>query len=197
MVAQPQPQPMDVTRPNVVAWVQALIDDKTHPLDPVAAFKRVWDDMDRLGQLEDLARLHGPSLVGDIWREKNAAIRRPDGAVTFRPDTQIAAVDREQHTTARTPTAPPPPPVIPIPERAPISSMDGLHKIGSEWVMIRHLTKAQCLALSKINAEKAGPFLHYKAYFLALAAALDDEVQTVGQKLDDRKLARLYRNTRP
>lgn len=193
MVAQMNEQPMDVTRPNVVAWVQAYIDGGMQPND---AFRQVYEDMDRLDQLIELARLHGPDLVGSIWREANRALRPSSDGAIFRADTQTAQTDRDMGTApARAPQAPPPAPVIPIPTNKTRAYLDAMEKIGSEWVIVRNLTKRQCAALAKGYGQQANPLLHNKRYFLALEAALDSDTQTVGEKFDDQKLARLYRMT--
>jgi hypothetical protein len=199
---QMQTQPMDVTRPNVVAWVQAYIDGGMHPND---AFRQVYDDMDRLGQLLDLVRLVGPSIVGDIWREANRALRPSSDGAIFRTDTQTLQTDRDMAAatvspspqSAKTPIGPPPGPVIPIPTNRTKAYLDAMEKIGSEWVVVRNLTKSQCRALAKSYGNQATPLLHNKAYFLALEASLDNETQMVGEKFTDERLARLYRMTKP
>lgn len=194
MVAQMSEQPMDVTRPNVVAWVQAYIDGGMQPND---AFRQVYEDMDRLHQLIELARLRGPDLVGSIWREANRALRPSSDGAIFRADTQTAQTDRDMGiTAARAPQAPPPAPVIPIPTNRTRAYLDAMEKIGSEWVIVRNLTKRQCAALAKSYGQQASPLLHNKRYFLALEAALDSDTQTVGEKFDDQNLARLYRMTK-
>jgi hypothetical protein len=194
MVAQMNAQPMDVTRPNVIAWVQAYINDGMQPNE---AFRQVYEDMDRLDQLIKLARLHGPNLVGSIWREANHALRPSSDGAIFRTDTQTAQLDRDMGiTTARAPQASPPVPVIPIPTNRTRAYLDAMEKIGSEWVTVRNLTKRQCAALAKSYGQQADPLLRNKRYFLALEVGLDSDTQTVGEKFDDQKLARLYRMTR-
>lgn len=192
MVANLQSDPNEVTRENVSIWVQTLVD---RGVQPDEAFRQVYERLEHAGQLEDLARIHGATLVGMIWRPWNSALRPANVGFEFRqitPDSSPSPAQPRQRSV----TATAPPPVLPMPTLAARSLLDVMYKVGSEWVRLGDMNKVFCHAVFKQYRASALSDEHNARYFRALEEALGDG-EVVGQKFDDEKLMRLYRIAKP
>lgn len=182
-----EPSKADVTRENIAAWVQAYVKDG---MDPNTAFRQVFDDIERLGQLDDLARVVGPSLVGDVWRSKNKTLRPSNAHQEFRE--VVPTIPSDQPTPIVAPAAR----VVAIDSLKKDSLLDGMYKIDGQWISLRDMGKPECHRAFRQYRESAIAEEHNARYFRAIEAALDDG-EVVGQRFDDEKLLKLYRTCKP
>lgn len=192
MVAELKYADEDLTRALVIERVQAHIENGTQPN---AAFARVWEEIEAAGQIEALARLHGVNLVGDLWRTWNIAhrpaavarsIARPvhPSAVTTRDAIQgevfaprVVAARRVDLAMVR-------------------ESLDTQYSVDGAWVRLADMTAAQCLRVAEDYRSRAIADEHKARHMRAIAACLT-EGETVGQKLSEREVMRLYRVSAP
>jgi len=196
MALDPLPAPSELTRSDIVAAVQDRIADGA---SPNAAFVAVYAEIERAGQVEALARLHGAQLVGMLWRQWNGANRagpvsrsgqqpivyvRP-ALVGDRPDADPAILDAAE-----------PRRVIDTSLLRKTSLLDCQYKLGDEWVTLRFMTRRQCLmAFGSYRSDALG-FEHSAQYFRAIAEKLD-ETQHVGDVFDEPMLLRLFKICKP
>lgn len=194
MVANLQSDPNEVTRESITACVEGYISSGEQPND---AFRKVFEDLDLTGRLIDLARLLGPHLVGEIWRSRNSALRPANVGFEFRrPSTPTTDMSDVPQRRVPVTTVASPSPVLPIPTLAAKALVDGLYKIGGQWVRLGDMNKALCHAAFKQYRASAMSDEHNARYFRALEEALG-EGEVVGQRFDDEKLMRIYRLAKP
>jgi hypothetical protein len=182
-------QERTLTRADVVARVQEKIDAGE---TPNAAFSLVFDDIVNERLLEALVALHGADLVGRIWRTWNMANRPAAILRTLARPVQPSPVVRP----ARQPLGPPPPPVhdlAPLLERP---LLNGLWKLGDEWVRLGDMDNGTCHKVFEQYRKAALGKEHYAQFFRALEAGLGDGAK-VEDKYDDALLIRLFKRTKP
>lgn len=180
--------PIAVTRQNITALVQDFINSGMQPKE---AFERVFSDIDRQGKLPDLARVLGASAtVGAIWQDYNRTARPANLGVSFR---EVVTETPEGHPT---PITPPSPRVVPVDRIRDRSLLDGMYRIGGEWVTLRLMDKAQCRRLFEQYRKEAVASEHNARYFRAIEATLAVG-EKVGERFDDAALIRLYDQVKP
>jgi len=183
-----QAAPIEVTRKNITTLVQEHINSGMQPKD---ASERVFSDLERQGKLADLARMLGASAtVGSIWQDHNKTARPANLGVSFR---ELLLPTPEGHPT---PIMEPSPRVVAVERIRDRSLLDGMYRIGGEWVTLRFMDKSQCRRMFDQYRNDAVASEHNARYFRAIEAALGRD-ETVGQKFDDAALIRLYDESKP
>jgi hypothetical protein len=187
MVAELKPQAEDMTRALVIERVQAHIEAGKTPNE---AFPLVWEEIERAGELEALARLYGHNLVGNLWRTWN---------ISHRPAAVSRTISRPVHptvVTARDISPSPMPPARVVDLKPLRETMESLYKIDGRWVRLGDMDAKACLKVADQYREAAVADEHKSRHMRALAAILK-EGETVSQKLSEQELMRLYRITQP
>lgn len=181
----------DLTRALVIERVQAHIDDGKQPTE---AFALVWEEIEREGRIETLARLHGVNLVGMLWRSWNIAHRPAAVARTVVRPIHPAGVTA--HDGVRGEVLPP----VVAPRRIDLAlvreTLDSQYLVDGWWVRLADMTAAQCLKVADDYRGRAIADEHKARHMRAIAAGLQ-EGETVGQKFSEREVMRLYRICQP
>lgn len=186
MVAALNEERFEVTRENLVAVVQRYVNEGMQPND---AFRRVFDDLDAMGQLEDLARLHGAELIGSLWRQTNH-LRRPGANGTmFR---HIEAVTPDPSSDDARPSR-----VVALETLKRNVYLDAMEKVNGRWVRVADLTRNECLSLFRSYRTVATSNEHSARYFRTIAEMLKTDQEVVAQHFDDDKLMRLWKRVKP
>lgn len=189
MVAQMnEPHPDEITRALVIERVQAKLADG---IDHGAAFAAVWEEIEREGQTETLARLFGVKLVADLWRAWN---------ITHRPAAVARTISRPvapSLVAARTGEVIP---VPPQPRRIDLTlvreTLDAEYKVNGTWKRLGDMTSGDCLVVAEMYRAAAIADEHKARHMRAIAAKLEDG-QTVEQVLSEQQVLRLYRISAP
>lgn len=190
MTAERSFETPDVTRENIATWVSAYIHDGVEPND---AFSRVFDDLDRMGLLEDLARLIGVTGISAIWRKGNQAFRPAQQSANFR------TIEPQQSMAPTTAPSTPSPPkrVVSIESLKSSSLLDGQYKVGDHWVRLGSMDKATCREAFRQYRKAAISEEHNARYFRAIEAVLEQKGGKVEDHFNDDTLMRLFTRCKP
>lgn len=192
MVAELEQTADDLTRALVVERVQAYVGGGKQPGE---AFALVWEEIERSGQVESLARLHGVGLVGMLWRSWNIAHRPSAVARTItRPIAPSAVTARE---SVQGEVLPPSPVAARRVDLGLVrETLDSQYLVDGQWVRLFDMTAAQCIKVAEDYRGRAIADEHKSRHMRAIAAGLK-EGETVGQKFTEREVMRLYRISAP
>lgn len=194
MVAELAPRAIEVTRAGLIDAVEREI---AEGVSPNLAFSRVFDEIDRQGGLEALARLHGANLVGSVWREWNGK-NRPGNlsrTATGQRPPMLAAIGSDGRVSAG-----PPQPRIDAQLLRENSLLDGMYPIlPGTWVRLRDMTAEQCEAMFEQYRAAAVTDEHNARYFKALAVGVGKAgaEKTVAEVYSEAQLMRLFNSCRP
>jgi hypothetical protein len=191
MVADLKQAAEDLTRALVIERIEAYVEDGKQPSE---AFALVWEEIERADEVEALARLHGVNLVGMIWRSWNIAHRPSAVARTMTRPIHPVGITTRGSTTGEVLS----PPVAS--RRVDLAlvreTLDSKYLVAGQWVRLADMTAAQCIAVAEDYRSRAIADEHKARHMRAIAACLT-EGETVGQKLSEREVMRLYRVSAP
>lgn len=189
MVVAAETQVREMTRADIIARVQEKIDVG---MQPPAAFVAVYEEIDREGDIEALARLHGSGLVAMLWRGWN---------LENRPAAVSRSIRKPLHPTRIGPfgavTAAPAPRVVNAEMLRETSMLDAQYKLNGEWVRLRNMDKALCHKAFEQYRSAAVADEHNAQYFRALEAILQEKGGKIEDHLGETELIRLFKIATP
>lgn len=195
MTANQQPARLDVTRENVIRWVQEAIDNGQ---EPERAFRHVYDGIDEAGQLDDLASILGANIVSSIWRQYSKRMRPENIKEMY---VRVPGEEEVRQLESASPAAPIGPPhgrVIQIKPGDAADPWKAMYPVGTGGAYVRacDLEAVHCRRLARIYKTRALHAAHRSRFFHALAEALSSS-GTVKDTFTRNEYMALYERSAP